>query len=111
MRNSTAFRMAIRLLAPRLASTSGVRHDAGVTATIQLDPCNRIVLSREMRRAAGIVPRQKLKVSAAPGKIILELEVKPNGKVARRGKLKVWTGSVPATPLAEAVGQARHYER
>jgi hypothetical protein len=82
-----------------------------MTATIQLDPSNRIVLSPELRRAAGIAPRQKLRVSALPGRIVLELEAGRRGKIIKRGKLKVWTGAVPATPLAEAVAQARRYER
>lgn len=81
-----------------------------MNATIQLDGSNRIVLSRELRRAAGFPPGEKLKVSAMPGRIILE--VQPNrGKVARRGKLKIWTGQVPGTPLDEAVEKVRHYER
>jgi hypothetical protein len=70
----------------------------------------RIVLSRDLRRAAGISPDQKLRVSATPGRIIIEVE--PNaGKITRRGKLKLWTGKVPATPLEEAVEHVRHYER
>jgi hypothetical protein len=82
-----------------------------MTATIRLDRSNRIVLSRDLRRAAGIALGQKLKVSAAPGRIILETEANPRGKIVKRGKLKVWTGAVPNTPLAEAVEHARHYER
>jgi len=81
-----------------------------MNATLQLDGSNRIVLSRELRKAAGIPRRQKLLVSATPGRIVLE--VQPNhGKVIKRGKLKVWTGEVPSTPLEEAVEQVRHYER
>jgi hypothetical protein len=81
-----------------------------MNATLQLDASNRIVLSRELRKAAGIPRRQKLRVSATPGRIVLE--VQPNqGKVIKRGKLKVWTGEVPSTPLEEAVEQVRHYER
>jgi bifunctional DNA-binding transcriptional regulator/antitoxin component of YhaV-PrlF toxin-antitoxin module len=88
-----------------------MRHDFAMTATIQLDPSNRIVLSRELRRAAGIARGQKLKVSAMPGRIILEREANQHGKVVKRGRLKLWTGAVPSLPLAEAVEQARHYER
>ena len=81
-----------------------------MNATVQLDGSNRIVLSRELRRAAGFPPGQKLNVSATPGRIVLE--VQPNrGKVIKRGKLKLWTGPVPAIPLDEAVEQVRHYER
>jgi bifunctional DNA-binding transcriptional regulator/antitoxin component of YhaV-PrlF toxin-antitoxin module len=78
-----------------------------MTATIKLDASSRIVLSRDLRRAAGIPPGQKLRVSATPGRIILENP----GKVVKRGKLKVWTGQVPSTPLEDAVEQVRHYER
>ncbi|MCI0743859.1 MAG: AbrB/MazE/SpoVT family DNA-binding domain-containing protein [Verrucomicrobia subdivision 3 bacterium] len=81
-----------------------------MTAIIRLDASNRIVLPRDLRRAAGIPPGQKLKVSATPGRIVLEVE--PNaGKIVKRGKLKLWTGQVPSTPLEEAVEQVRHYER
>ena len=76
--------------------------------TIELDASNRTVLSRELRRAAGIPRRQKLLVSATPGRIVLEMAANPAGRIVKRGKLKVWTGPVPAVPLAEAVEQARH---
>ena len=81
-----------------------------MNATVTLDSSNRIVISRNLRQAAGIPKGQKLTVSATPGRIVLEVE--PNaGTVARRGKLKVWTGPVPSTPLEEAVDLVRHYER
>ena len=80
-------------------------------ATLRLDRSNRIVLPRDLRRAAGVTTGQKLKVSVAPGRIVLETEANPEGKIVRRGKLKVWTGKVPNTPLEEAVEQARRYER
>jgi hypothetical protein len=77
-----------------------------MTATVRLDASNRIVLSRDLRRAAGIPRRQKLNVSATPGRIVLEIAAN-EGKVVKRGKLKLWTGEVPATPLEEAVEQIR----
>ena len=87
-----------------------MRHGYGMTATVRLDRSNRIVLSRDLRRAAGIPQGQKLKVSATPGRVVLEVE--PNtGTVVRRGKLKMWTGQVPTTPIEEAVEVVRHYER
>jgi hypothetical protein len=46
-----------------------------------------------------------------PGRIVLETEASPHGKIVKRGKLKVWNGAVPNTPLAEAVEQSRRYER
>ncbi len=79
--------------------------------TVQLDASNRIVLSRELRRAAGIPRRQKLLVSATPGRIVLEVEANTSGRIIKRGKLKVWTGAVPKTPIEQAVDQARHYTR
>ena len=81
-----------------------------MTATIKLDASSRIVLSRDLRRAAGIPPGQKLRASATPGRIILEIEPNP-GKIVRRGKLKLWTGQVPSMPIEEAIEQVRHYER
>jgi len=83
-----------------------------MNATLRLDPSNRIVLSRELRRVAGIPKGQELKVSATPGRIVLEVpSEKGRGRVVKRGKLKVWSGPVPSTPLAEGVESARHYER
>lgn len=82
-----------------------------MVVTVRLDASNRIVLPRDLRRAAGIAAGQKLRVSAVPGRIILEVEADPRGKVAKRGRLKVWTGEVPDTPLADAVEQARRYAR
>ena len=41
----------------------------------------------------------------------MEMEPASHGKVVKRGKLKLWTGAVPPTPLVEAVEAARHYER
>ena len=79
--------------------------------TIELDASNRIVLSRELRRAAGIPRRQKLLVSATPGRIVLEMAANTSGRIVKRGKLKVWTGAVPSVPLEEAVEQSRHYTR
>lgn len=82
-----------------------------MNAVIHLDASNRIVLSRELRRAAGIPRRQKLKVSATPGRIVLEVPRNASGRVVKRGKLKVWTGAVPPTPIAEAIEQARRFVR
>jgi len=79
--------------------------------TIELDASNRIVLSRELRRAAGIPRRQKLLAYATPGRIVLEMKANASGHTIKRGKLKIWTGAVPATPIEEAVEQSRHYTR
>jgi bifunctional DNA-binding transcriptional regulator/antitoxin component of YhaV-PrlF toxin-antitoxin module len=82
-----------------------------MTTFVQLDGSNRIVLPLELRRAAGVPRGQRLRASATPGRIVLELEAECQGRVVKRGKLKLWSGPVPATPLAEAVEAARHYER
>ena len=79
--------------------------------TMQLDSSNRIVLTRALRQAAGISARQKLSVSTTPGRIVLEVNANNSGSVVKRGKLKVWTGAVPETPIEDAVDQARHYAR
>jgi hypothetical protein len=79
--------------------------------TIELDASNRIVLSRELRWAAGIPRKQKLLVSATPGRIGLEMQANPSGRIIKRGKLKVGKGAVPATAIDEAVHQARHDTR
>ena len=80
-------------------------------ATVQIDHSNRIILSKDLRRAAGFGRREKLKASAGPGRIVLELEPTTRGKVVKRGKLKVWTGAVPTLPIDEAVERTRRYER
>lgn len=82
-----------------------------MNATIRLDKANRIVLSRDLRRAAGIGPGQRLMASAVPGRIVLETRAQTTGAVEKRGKLKVWTGAVPRTPLADSVEAARRSER
>lgn len=82
-----------------------------MTTTVQLDASNRIVIPRDLRRAAGGPRGQKLKASATPGRIVLEIEAVANGKVVKRGKLKLWSGEVSDTPLTEAVEATRHCER
>jgi len=82
-----------------------------VKTTVRLDASNHIVLSRELRLAAGISRMQKLSAIATPGRIVLEVEASASCRVVKRGKLKVWTVPVPATPIDEAVEQSRHYTR
>lgn len=82
-----------------------------MTTIVQLDASNRIVLPRDLRRAAGIPRGQKLRASATPGRIVLEVEPAARGRVVKRGRLRLWTGAVPSIPLAEAVEATRHYER
>jgi hypothetical protein len=60
----------VRTAQNSLEITPQTRRDNGVTATVQLDASNRIILSRDLRRAAGIARRQKLKISAGPGRIV-----------------------------------------
>lgn len=93
-----------------IATVPKSSHGFAVNATIQLDGSNRVRLSRDLLRAAGFSAGDTLKISATPGRIVLE--VQPNrGTVIRRGKLKVWTGAVPTIPLAEAVDAIRRYKQ
>ena len=55
------------------------RHDFAMKSKVQLDRSNRIVLSKDLRRAAGFGPGQKLKASAGPGRIVLEVESNSTG--------------------------------
>jgi len=56
--------------------------------TVELDASNRIVVFCKLRRAANVI-----------------------GRVVKRGKLKIWTGAVPAVPIEKAVEQARYHLR
>ncbi|HEX4343782.1 MAG TPA: hypothetical protein VH255_10340 [Verrucomicrobiae bacterium] len=76
--------------------------------TVALDASNRIVLSRELRRTAGIPRKQKLLVYATPGRIVLEMEANASGHILKRGKLKIWTGAVPATPIEQTIEKLRY---
>jgi bifunctional DNA-binding transcriptional regulator/antitoxin component of YhaV-PrlF toxin-antitoxin module len=87
-----------------------MRHSFGMAATIILDASGRLVIPRDIRRAPGIPPGQRLKLSATPGRIIIEVEANP-GKDLKRGKLKTWSGKVPSMAIEEAVELVRHYER
>ena len=79
--------------------------------TVEMDASNRIVLSQEVRKAAGIYRKRKLNVSVTPGRIILETAARIPGRIVKRGKLKVWTGAVSATSIQEATDRLRHYTR
>jgi bifunctional DNA-binding transcriptional regulator/antitoxin component of YhaV-PrlF toxin-antitoxin module len=78
---------------------------------VTTDPQFRIVLSKEVRQAAGIKAGEPLRISASPGRIVLEAEPDTRGRVVKRGKLKIWTGKVPEIPLEEAVEKTRQYFR
>src|SRR4029450_8445634 len=58
-----------------------LRHTCGMTTTIRIDGSNRVVLSRDLRRAAGVNTGQILKVSAVPGRILLEAKPNSPGKI------------------------------
>jgi hypothetical protein len=82
-----------------------------MNTTIEPDKQNRIVLTREVRQAAGFAPGEPLKLTASPGRIVIEVKAETSGKIIRKGGLKVWTGKVPPIPLEEAVQKARNYSR
>ena len=78
---------------------------------IELDNHNRIVLTRDIRKVAGIAPGEQLQLTVSPGRIVLEVKPESPGKIIKKGGLKVWTGKVPPIPLEEAVRKSRHYFR
>ncbi len=82
-----------------------------MNAIIEPDKQNRIVLTREIREAAGMASGEPLKLSVSPGRIVLEVKPESSGKIIKKGGLKIWTGKVPPIPLEEAVDKARHYFR
>src|SRR5258708_32572008 len=92
-----------------LATTPRPRHSNGMKTTVELDASNRIVLSRELRRAAGIPRRQKLIVSATPGRIVLGMGNNGSGRIIKRGKLQDLTRAGPTTRIEEAGEQTRPY--
>ncbi|MEI9961523.1 MAG: hypothetical protein WDM76_10465 [Limisphaerales bacterium] len=78
---------------------------------VEPDKHNRIVLTRDIRKAAGIASGELLKLTASPGRIVLEVKPESSGKIIKKGGLKVWTGKVPPIPLEDAVEMSRHYSR
>ena len=82
-----------------------------MNTTVEPDKHNRIVLTRDVREAAGISSGDTLKLTAMSGRIVLEIEPESRGRIVRKGKLKMWTGKVPATPIEEVVRQVRRYQR
>lgn len=78
---------------------------------IEPDKQNRIVLTRDIRKAAGIAAGEPMQLTVSPGRIVLEVKPESSGKIIRKGGLKVWTGKVPPIPLEEAVEKSRHYIR
>ncbi len=78
---------------------------------IEPDKQNRIVLTRDIRKAAGFVSGEPLQLTVSPGRIVLEVKPESSGRIIKKGGLKVWTGKVPPLPLEEAVEKSRHYFR
>jgi hypothetical protein len=78
---------------------------------IEPDKQNRIVLTRDIRKAAGIEPGESLQLTASPGRIVLEVQPESSGKIIKKAGIKMWTGKVPSTPIEEAVEKTRHYFR
>jgi hypothetical protein len=86
-------------------------HTHAMNTIIEPDKQNRIVLTREIRNAAGFQSGEPMKLTASPGRIVLEVKPESSGKIIKKGGLKVWTGKVPPIPLDEAVNMSRHYSR
>jgi bifunctional DNA-binding transcriptional regulator/antitoxin component of YhaV-PrlF toxin-antitoxin module len=75
------------------------------------DSTHRIVLTKEIRNALNLKPGQPLEVSISAGAVFLSPVVAGNGKIVRKGKLKVYSGKIPDMDVEEAVSKARHYTR
>jgi hypothetical protein len=86
-------------------------HVCAMNTIIEPDKQNRIVLTRDIRKAAGIASGEPLQITASPGRIVLEVKPESSGKIIKKGGLKVWTGKVPPITLDEAVNMSRHYSR
>jgi len=86
-------------------------HCHTMTVIVEADKHNRIVLTRDIRKAAGIAQGEPIKLTASPGRIVLEVKPESSGKIIKKGGLKIWTGKVPPIPLEEAVEKSRHYFR
>jgi hypothetical protein len=78
--------------------------------TTTLDPTHRVVITSEMRKAAGLKPGQKLHVQASPGMVILSVPPVA-AKIVTKGKLKVIDAPVPEFDVAAAVDRARRYTK
>lgn len=78
---------------------------------IEPDKQNRIVLTRDIRKAAGMASGEPMKLTVSPGRIVLEVRSESSGKIIKKAGIKMWTGKVPATPVEEAVEKTRHYFR
>lgn len=74
---------------------------------VEPDKHNRFVLTRAIRNAAGIASGESLKLTASPGRIVLEVKSEPSGKIIKKGGLKEWIGKVPPVSLAVAVKKSR----
>ena len=75
------------------------------------DSTHRIVLTKEIRQALNLKPGQPLEVRISAGAVFLSAIPEKNGKVIRKGKIKVYTGKIPDVDVEEAVDRARHYTR
>jgi hypothetical protein len=82
-----------------------------MNAVIAPDKQNRIVLTREIREAAGFASGEPINLSVSPGRIVLEVIPESRGKIIKKHGIKMWTGKVPSLPVEEAVEKARHYFR
>jgi hypothetical protein len=94
-----------------LANGPFLCHTHAMNMVIEPDKHNRIVLTRDIRKAAGITPGEPMQLTVSPGRIVLEVKPESSGKIIKKGGLKVWTGKVPPIPLEEAAEKSRHYFR
>jgi hypothetical protein len=89
----------------KLANTLRARPSNAMKTTVELDASNRIVLSRE---GSGDSPVTEAARIGDPGAHRIGSGGNASGRIIKRGKLKVWTGAVLATPIGEAIAHSRH---
>ena len=75
------------------------------------DSTHRIVLTKEIRSALNLKPGQPLEVSLSAGAVFLTPVSSAKKKLARKGKLKVYTGKIPNVDVEESIQKARKYPR
>jgi AbrB family looped-hinge helix DNA binding protein len=74
------------------------------------DSAYRIVLTKKIRRALNLKPGEPLDISISAGAVFLT-PVKSKYKLARKGKLRICAGDIPAVNVENAIDESRRYFR
>lgn len=73
--------------------------------TVAIDTVGRLVIPKEIREEAGIVPGMPLSVTCRDGQIILEPRRRPV-RIEKRGRIQVAVAVEPGEPLARSTVKA-----